>query len=120
MKSQPGQIKFQPRFRILRGADIALGPGKVDLLEQIGETGSLTEAAANLGMSYMRAWTLIKTVEHCFAEPLVTMSRGGAKHGGAKLTPTGLRVLKLYRKLETDTALATAQARKELLRLLRH
>ena len=119
MKSKPGDIKVQPRFRILRGKDIALGPGKADLLEQVEKTGSIVGAAGNLGMSYMRAWTLIKTMEHCFTEPLVTMLRGGAEHGGAKLTPSGTRVVKLYRKLEAETLTATASARKKLLMLLR-
>ena len=64
-------------MRVLCGDDIALGPGKVDLLALIGETGSIREAAERMGMSYMRAWTLIKTVNACFREPLVMASRGG-------------------------------------------
>src|ERR1039458_6594506 len=48
-----------PRFRILRGGDIALGPGKVELLALIGQTGSINKAARRMGMSYMRAWSLV-------------------------------------------------------------
>jgi len=62
-------------MRVLCGDDIALGPGKVDLLALIGETGSIREAAERMGMSYMRAWTLIKTMNACFREPLVVASR---------------------------------------------
>jgi molybdate transport system regulatory protein len=95
-----GSIQFQPRFRVLFRKDIAMGPGKADLLEQVAKCGSIAEAAHEMGMSYMRAWTLIKTVDRCFREPLVKVSRGGAAHGGAQLTPTGKRVLALYRNIE--------------------
>ena len=110
---------FQPRFRVLRGKDIAMGPGKAELLEQIGKSGSIAEAAAELGMSYMRAWTLIKTMERCFEQPLVTVSRGGAGHGGAQLTANGRRALGLYRGMEARSLSATATMRREMVKLLR-
>jgi molybdate transport system regulatory protein len=80
---------LHPRLRVICGESIALGPGKVDLLELVFKTGSIREAADRMGMSYMRAWTLIKTMNACFREPLVEAVRGGSKHGGAKLTATG-------------------------------
>jgi molybdate transport system regulatory protein len=48
-------------------------------------------------MSYMRAWTLIKTTNACFREPLGVASRGGKERGGAVLTETGRKVFGLYR-----------------------
>ena len=51
-----------PRLRVLHGKEIALGPGKVSLLEEIERTGTLAEAARGLGMSYMRAWHLLQTM----------------------------------------------------------
>jgi molybdate transport system regulatory protein len=119
MKGKSNASLVQPRFRVLRGKDIAMGPGKAKLLEQLRETGSIAEAAAQLDMSYMRAWTLLKTMEHSFAQPLVKVSRGGAKHGGAKLTANGLKVLKLYRKMESESLSATARIRGQILKLLR-
>jgi molybdate transport system regulatory protein len=110
--------KIQPRFRVICGRDIAIGPGKAELLEQVGQAGSISEAAKRMDMSYMRAWTLVKTMERCFREPLVKVARGGAKHGGAELTPNGRRVLELYRKLESDSLKATTETRRRLLRLL--
>ncbi len=71
-----------------------------------------------MGMSYMRAWTLVKTMEQCFREPLVAVARGGAKHGGAKLTENGKRVLELYRKMEGDSLKATAETWRRIVRLL--
>ena len=102
MKNKSPKHALHPRFRILHGTAIAFGPGKADLLEAIEQTGSITEASGQLGMSYMRAWTLIRTMNRCFKEPLVLAVRGGTSGGGgAKLSETGRRALALYRRMET-------------------
>ncbi len=119
MKPKSIHARIQPRFRILRGRDIALGPGKAELLEQLQKTGSIAEAAVQIGMSYMRAWTLIKTMEKCFKEPLIKVSRGGAEHGGAELTVNGKRILALYRAMEKDSMAATTRTRREIMSRLR-
>lgn len=108
-----------PRFRVLCGNDIAVGPGKAELLEQLQKTGSIAEAAKRMGMSYMRAWTLIKTMERCFKHSLVKAIRGGRKGGGAELTATGQKVLALYHQLEAESLRATAIPWRELRDLLR-
>ena len=110
--------RLLPRMRVLCGEDIALGPGKVDLLALIDETGSIREAAERMGMSYMRAWTLIKTMNACFQEPLVVASRGGKVGGGAALTETGRTALKLYRGLEAQSLKACAGLWRQLRKLL--
>src|SRR5580693_8228 len=81
--------EVRPRLRVVSGRDIALGPGKVELLELLGSTGSIMEAARQMGMSYMRAWTLIRTMNQCFKEPVIRAVRGGREGGGARLTKTG-------------------------------
>src|SRR5215469_4990619 len=92
---------IRPRLRIVAGKNIAFGPRKADLLEALEKTGSITRAADRLGMSYMRAWTLIRTMNRCFCEPLVEAVRGGIRGGGgARLTPTGRQVLGLYRQMD--------------------
>src|SRR5271170_3201400 len=88
---------LQARLRVRVGNDIAFGPGKADLLSAIATTGSLVAAAKQLGMSYMRAWTLLQTMNHCFRSSLVTTVRGGRRGGKAELTRDGARVLALYR-----------------------
>src|SRR5258708_38186267 len=72
-----------PRIRARRGDEIALGPGKVALLEAIHAGGNLTAAARALGMSYMRARKLVQTVNACFREPLVSTHRGGKRQSSA-------------------------------------
>jgi molybdate transport system regulatory protein len=104
------RISLKPRIRILRGREIALGPGKADLLEAIARTGTISGAARRLDMSYMRAWTLIQTMNRCFREPLVDARRGGAGRGAAVLTPAGAEALALYRRMERESERATARA----------
>lgn len=100
----------RPRIRIVGDDDtIVLGPGKADLLEAIAETGSIRGAAEQLGMSYMRAWTLVRTMNASFRSPLVEKERGGGAHGGATLTPRGKRVLRLYRAMEEKSLRSIAR-----------
>lgn len=101
------------------GDDIALGPGKVDLLRQVQATGSISEAARQLGMSYMRAWSLVRTMNGCFAAPLVATQRGGPRKGGAMLTDAGTVVLELYSRIEQESAAATRESGAALQKLLR-
>ena len=100
----PG-LRIRPR--IYRGADIALGPGKIEQLEAIEQTGSIARAARQVDMSYMRAWTLVKTMNACFEPPLVRVARGGARGGSAQLTRNGREVVALYRLLVHESERAT-------------
>ena len=106
---------LHPRFRIVCGKEIAFGPGKADLLELIAETGSIGKAASRMKMSYMRAWTLVQTMNRCFKQPLVLATHGGEGGGGAELTETGKKILALYRQLETKAATATQATSKKIL-----
>jgi len=108
-----------PRFRIYSNNDIALGPGKARLLKVIAERGSIQAAAHELSMSYMRAWKLVQTMNRCFKMPLIIAVRGGAGKGGARLTPTGIRVMSLYSQLLKTSLSATHPIWQQLLRLLR-
>lgn len=107
-----------PRLRVLCGPEIALGPGKARLLQGIAEMGSLSAAARELDMSYMRAWRLVHTMNACFREPLVELSRGGREQGGATLTATGSRALELYREMERRSREAIDGPWRELAALL--
>src|ERR1700676_1928156 len=104
----PVKPRVQFRVRISRGADIAVGPGKGDLLEAIAETGSITSAARELEMSYRRAWLLVDTMNRCFKSPLVETTAGGKRGGGTRLTKLGEDVIQRYRRIERDAAQAGA------------
>ena len=75
------------RLRVDFGSRGALGPGKIALLEAIGRSGSPSQAAVQLGMSYRRAWGLLRDLNREFQEPVATASVGGVHGGGAELTP---------------------------------
>src|SRR4051812_21905744 len=119
MTAQGDVISVEPRFRIRCGAGPIFGPGKIELLEQVAKTGSITKAAKAMGMSYMRAWVLVKSLERGFAEPLVRKLRGGNLRGGAELTDTGRELLRLYRELETRAAKAAEKMQPQFASLLK-
>ncbi len=114
-----GNRTLGARLRVVLEPDIALGPGKADLLEAIRTQGSIAAAGRSLGMSYKRAWSLVENMNSDFATPLVHTTKGGKAFGGAALSETGERVLNLYRRMEerTDKAIKTDLA--ALRRLLR-
>jgi molybdate transport system regulatory protein len=108
---------IQMRIRIFHGAERALGPGRAELLGRVEETHSIAQAARDMGMSYMKAWKLIQSMNRCFAEAAVEVHRGGKGGGAARLTPTGTRALKLYRAMEKESNTATEPLVAELARL---
>jgi len=105
-------------LRILLGAEIAIGPGKADLLEALARTGSISAAAREMGMSYRRAWGLVETMNRCFSTSLVETSKGGSGGGGARVTELGLEVLARYRAMEVKAAASIAAEMREFSRLL--
>jgi molybdate transport system regulatory protein len=113
---KPG-IRFHIRERD-HDTPLAIGPGKVALLEAIQQTGSITSSAKKLGMSYRRAWLLIEETNRCLVRPAVRTAAGGQRGGGTSLTPTGVELVRRYRALEHRTALAVARNLSGLLRTL--
>jgi molybdate transport system regulatory protein len=94
----------RPRIRLLIGAAVALGPGKVALLEAIGRTGSISAASREMGMSYRRAWSLVDRMNADFTGPLVEKVAGGKGGGGARLSDLGQDVLARYHAIEDKAA----------------
>jgi molybdate transport system regulatory protein len=81
-----------------------LGPGKVELLAHIAQTGSISQAAKKMKMSYRRAWLLIDELNHMFEKPCVETAAGGAGGGGAKVTDFGQKVIAAFKALEKAMA----------------
>ena len=93
---------LHPNLRLAWKGHHLFGPGKADLLEGIAQTGSISQAASRMKMSYMKAWLLIQHLEKRIRTPLVQKARGGNTGGGATLTPAGEALLKAYRAMEAD------------------
>ena len=77
-------------------ANETIGIGKIKLLQLVGETGSISAAARQIGMNYRRAWFLIDSMQSGFADPLLLTERGGKARGGASLTPLGIELINRY------------------------
>jgi molybdate transport system regulatory protein len=92
------------RFRIDFAEHSSLGPGKILLLEAIRDSGSLSQGARNIGMSYRRAWLLVESLKETFREPVTVASTGGKDGGGMLITEFGDALIKSYRELERDFA----------------
>ena len=73
-----------------------IGVGKIELLQLVGETGSISPAARQMGMNYRRAWFLLDSMQSGFARPLLETKRGGSRRGGTKLTPLGMELIDRY------------------------
>lgn len=106
--------QLQIRARLFHGEEIAMGPGKLELLDAIHESGSISGAARQMGMSYRRAWLLVDTMNRCFKSPLVSSAAGGTQGGGATLTTLGEEVRDTYRALQADLDKAAAAHIKQL------
>jgi molybdate transport system regulatory protein len=89
------------RFRVDFGSRCSVGLGKIELLEGIARTGSLSQAAREMHMSYRRAWLLLEDMNVSFDPPVTHASVGGRGGGGVVLTSFGTRLVAGYRELES-------------------
>ena len=97
------------RLRLILAPGHPFGPGKAALLAAIRDTGSIAAAGRRLDMSYQRAWDLVAAMNTQFREPLVAAVKGGARGGGAALTPLGQQVLAAYGEIVALAAAAAAE-----------
>lgn len=92
----PLKIKLQ----LLCGDEIAMGPGKADLLDAIRAHGSISAAGRAMGISYRRTWLLVDAMNRCWIDKLVDTVPGGGQGKGAHVTPAGEAVLAAYRAMQ--------------------
>src|SRR5262245_22979226 len=95
-----GRASLEVKVRLIWRDERAMGPGKADLLEHIGRLGSISAAAKAMTMSYSRAWALVDAMNRSFKAPLVEAATGGARGGGARITPLGEEALAAYRAMQ--------------------
>lgn len=103
------------KIQLYCGDEIAMGPGKADLLDAIVREGSISAAGRAMEMSYRRTWLLVDTMNRCWAESVVETRPGNARGGGARVTPFGHSVLAHYRALQNRFARAAACPDREAL-----
>jgi molybdate transport system regulatory protein len=95
--------------RIDLDAEGRIGPGKIQLLENIRTFGSISAAGRAMDMSYKRAWDLVDDINRICRQNAVERQTGGKNGGGAALTPFGESLVARYRKIERDAASAVRQ-----------
>lgn len=91
---------LKPVLRIDFPPGERLGHGKIELMELIAETGSISAAGRAMDMSYRRAWLLVDALNHMFRQPVIESQRGGKQGGGAALTAFGAELLERYRSMQ--------------------
>ena len=105
------------RVRIHFAGQLAIGPGRIELLEGVQRTGSLAQAARAMKMSYRRAWLLMQSLNGSLVGPASIAAKGGRHGGGATLTPLGLKLIRAYRRFE---ARSQREARERFSRFATH
>jgi molybdate transport system regulatory protein len=93
------EIKVGGKLWLESAGERFFGPGPMELLEKIKETGSISNAAKAMNMSYKKAWELINHLNGQMNSPVVVPQAGGEKGGGSTLTPEGLELIKYYKAL---------------------
>ncbi len=91
------EIKF--KVWIEKDGEVIFSSGREKLLKEIEREGSINKAAKKLGLSYKKAWLLIKNMEDRLGFPILEKKRGGKYGGGSRLTEEGRKLLENYEKL---------------------
>ena len=100
--ADPSPFKISGSLWLSKDDQSLAGRGRVDLLEKVGEFGSITRAAKAVNMSYKAAWDAIDTMNNLSDGPLVETAKGGKGGGGARLTEKGQRLVQVYKALERE------------------
>lgn len=101
-QNQDDAIHFRGRFWIERYDGTFLGPGRIELLEQIESGNSIAEAARQLGMGYKTAWDMLNAINNLADEPVVISIKGGRRGGGSTITDYGKKLIAFYRHIESE------------------
>jgi len=86
-----------------------MGPGKAELISRINATGSISAAARQMNMSYLRAWKLVEAINNSFVEPVVLTAIGGKRGGGATVTAFGQQLVVQFRAMEDKASAAITE-----------
>ena len=92
--------RVECRIRIDVDQSPAFGTGKIRLLESIQKTGNVAKSARVLGMSVNKAWLLVHQMNQLLAAPVTYHNTTSSTPDG--LTDTGIKLVKVYRQMETQ------------------
>lgn len=89
-------INLKVKLYLVNEQDKFMGIGVLWLLQKISECGSLRAAAAEMGVSYSKAFRMVENLESSLGAEVLERHRGGMQRSGARLTPFGLAFIELY------------------------
>lgn len=95
-------LVMKATLRAFTGKDKFFGPGKLELLEHIQSTGSISQAAKKMGMSYKKAWDMMNALNQQCTQPIVITQTGGSAGGKAIVTPEGEQLIQAFQVLNAD------------------
>ena len=93
------QLRADGRFWLTLDGKNFLGRGRVELLQRIRETGSISRAARMMQMSYKAAWDAVDAMNAAWGIPLVA-----SDPAGSRLTPDAEQLIAAYQQAETRHA----------------
>ena len=102
MKNDLSSIEFGGAIWMQIGGENFGGKGRIALLAQVAESGSITQAAKAFGMSYKAAWDAIDHMNNLAGEALVERLAGGKGGGGTRLTPRGEQLVRHFRQIDHE------------------
>lgn len=87
----------------------AISDKRLEVLRLVAQSGSISQAAREAGISYKAAWQAIDTLTSLSGAVLLERTVGGAGGGGARITPQGLQLLSLAGQLQAARQSVLAQ-----------
>ena len=111
------KISKHLKIKIEINENFIIGPGKVSLLESIITNGSISSAAKKMGMSYRKAWKLVKEINDASSTKIIITNTGGKGIGGTKISDDGLLFIKAFRSIEQKTLKAAINEQQYLYQL---
>ncbi|UBM59030.1 LysR family transcriptional regulator [Marinilongibacter aquaticus] len=96
------KLEMKGIIRIVSENERFLGPGRMELLERIDRTGSISKAAKEMGMSYKKAWDMIFSMNQQTVKPLVITQTGGERGGGTVVTAEGKELIAAFKHIYSE------------------
>ncbi|HLD30449.1 MAG TPA: molybdenum transporter [bacterium] len=93
--------KLKLRFWVEKDGETFLAQGRINLLETIEKTNSLSKAAKQLKISYRHAWLLLSGMNRISSKPLIQTLTGGSSGGGTFLTAYARRIIKEFYRIKS-------------------